>query len=87
MNQTINISLPKSLADLSRQQVKNGYYSSFSEVVRDALRKLLSTTPKPIKLSTKTDKRYNKMIHDLKSGKVKGFTTNNVDELMKYLGS
>ena len=39
MNQTINISLPRGLNELAQAQVKAGYYSSVSEVIRDALRK------------------------------------------------
>ncbi len=38
MNQTINISLPKKLAQLAQKQVEAGYYTSVSEVIRDALR-------------------------------------------------
>ena len=56
MNQTINISLPKSLNTLARQQVQTGYYSSVSEVVRDALRKLFLTSSIPtIKMSKKAE--------------------------------
>lgn len=40
MNQTINVSLPKGLNDLAKAQVKAGLYSSVSEVIRDALRRL-----------------------------------------------
>jgi Arc/MetJ-type ribon-helix-helix transcriptional regulator len=38
MNQTINISLPIDLVKLAKDQIKLGYYTSISEVVRDALR-------------------------------------------------
>ena len=38
MNYTTNISLPKPLADLAKQKVKEGYYTSLSEVIRASLR-------------------------------------------------
>ena len=57
MNQTINISLPKGLSDLANQQVQAGYYSSVSEVIRDALRKLLLEPPIPtFKMSKRAEK-------------------------------
>ena len=84
MNQTINISLPKTLSNLAKQQVKKGYYSSFSEVVRDALRQFLAPQ-KPIILSGKAAKRYDKMIDDIELEKEKAFIANNVDELMEHL--
>lgn len=83
MNQTINISLPKSLTDLTRDQVENGYYSSISEVVRDALRRLLS--PQPTQLSKRAANLYDKMSKDLDSGKNIGTTANSVNELIGKL--
>ncbi len=47
MNKTINVSLPKKLADLAQQQVDDGYFASVSEVIRDALRKSLTTSTIP----------------------------------------
>jgi putative addiction module CopG family antidote len=48
MNQAINVSLPKSLTELAREQVKAGYYSSVSEVIRSALRQLLLKPQLPV---------------------------------------
>lgn len=56
MNQTINISLPKTLADLAKKQVKAGYYSSLSEVIRESLRNhLTSPTIPTYKMSKKAE--------------------------------
>lgn len=57
MNKTINVSIPKTLTDLAEEQVKAGYYSSISEVVRDALRRFLILTNVPVfPLSEKAEK-------------------------------
>ena len=39
---TINISLPKKLKSQADQLVEQGFYVSFSDLVRDSMRKLLS---------------------------------------------
>jgi len=38
---TINISLPKMLKTLAEEEIKKGYYASFSDLVRSSLRKTL----------------------------------------------
>lgn len=38
---TINISLPKSLLEEAKKTIKQKHYASISELMRDALRKLL----------------------------------------------
>ena len=44
MTQTINISLPKTLSDQIREQVKSGRYVSISEYIRDAVRNFLGSS-------------------------------------------
>lgn len=44
MINTINISLPSQLKNASEKLVKDGYYASFSDLVRTALRKLVTET-------------------------------------------
>jgi putative addiction module CopG family antidote len=85
MNQTINISLPKSLNTLARQQVQTGYYSSVSEVVRDALRKLFLTSSIPtIKMSKKAEKTFLQARKDHAEGKTTLLKNiNDLDDLMK----
>jgi len=70
MNYTINISLPKNLADLAKKEVKKGYYSSLSELVRTALRKALMESKVPtFKMSKKAEKIALQALRDYKAGK------------------
>lgn len=70
INYTINISLPKALADKAKEQVKTGYYSSVSEVVREALRCLFIKEKVPVfKMSPKAEKRALQALKDYKEGK------------------
>jgi len=39
---TINISLPEKLKNQTQALVKQGYYASFSDAVRDSLRRLIT---------------------------------------------
>lgn len=84
MNQTINISLPKNLTDLARSQVKNGYYSSVSEVMRDALRRFLFTPSVP---THKMSKKAEKILDQARKDHQKGRTTllKNIDDLDKLI--
>jgi hypothetical protein len=67
MNQTINISLPKGLNDLAQAQVKAGYFTSVSEVIRHALRTTFMEpsiptyimSPKAEEISIKARKEHN----------------------------
>ena len=45
MKNTYNVTLPAHLNDVARLQIDRGLYSSFNELVRDALRRLLSVQP------------------------------------------
>jgi putative addiction module CopG family antidote len=70
MNQTINVSLPKSLRILAQEQVKAGYYSSVSEVIRSALRQLLLKPPIPTyPLSERAEKLALDALHEHKEGR------------------
>jgi putative addiction module CopG family antidote len=72
MNNTINISLPKGLSELANQQVKAGYYSSISEVIRDALRKMLMEPAVPtFKMSEKAEKIAAQAEKEYREGKTK----------------
>jgi len=72
MNNTINISLPKALSDLANQQVQAGYYSSISEVIRDALRKMLMEPAVPtFKKSAKAEKVAAQAEKEYREGKTK----------------
>lgn len=79
MSYTINISLPKQLAELAGKQVKNGYYSSVSEVVRDALRKLFEPEVPAFPMSKKAENKAMKAWSEYKAGKTKEL--NSLEEL------
>jgi len=90
-NTILQIPISKSLRDEAQAQVIANGFSSLQEYIRVHLTQLknsvmnFSLEPKPIKLSSKNAKRYDKMTDDLLSGKVKLRTANSVDELMKQL--
>ena len=70
MNYTVNISLPKNLADLAKREVKKGYYASLSELVRTALRKSLMKPEVPtFKMSKKAERIALQALKDYKEGK------------------
>lgn len=48
MTRTVNISLPKSMYEAARRVVTQRHYSSISELVRDALRKVIDEDPNEI---------------------------------------
>lgn len=83
MNQTINVSIPKALTDLAKQQVKAGYYASVSEVVRTALRNLFTESPSipTIKLSKRAEAKFKQAEKDYREGKTISFTS--FEELLK----
>jgi putative addiction module CopG family antidote len=84
MNQTINVSLPKGLTDLARAQVKAGYYSSISEVIRDALRKYFMEPHIPtIQLSQKAEKQFEQALEAYQAGKTEPLK--NIDDLDNLL--
>ena len=58
---TINISLPDKLKIEAESLVKKGFYASFSDVVRDSLRKLMA--------ANKYDRWLAEAKEDLKSGR------------------
>lgn len=71
MNYTLNVSIPKPLVDRAKEQVKKGYYTSFSEVVRAALRDLLLTDIPEYKMSKRMEKLVDKAIAEYNEGKIK----------------
>ena len=83
MNQTMNVSVPKNLARLAKEQVKAGYYSSVSEVIRTALRQLLLSSGNipTFPMSLGGERRALDAIKDYKKGKATEITS------FKELGS
>jgi len=58
---TVNISLPEKLRDQADKLVEQGHYVSFSDLVRDSLRQVIS--------KNKYDIWADEAIHDIKSDK------------------
>ena len=60
---TVNISLPEKLKEQAETLVRSGFYASFSDLVRDSLRRLVS--------QSKYDLWVEEANEDLKIGKAK----------------
>ena len=60
---TINISIPDKLKEQAETLVKSGFYASFSDLVRDSLRKIVS--------QNKYDLWAEEAKEDLKKGRAK----------------
>lgn len=93
MNKTIlQVPISTTLRKYAEKQALEQSFSSLQEAVRVFLRKLaqgvLGITferEEAIQLSAKNARRYDKMIEDVKSGRVKTRTFSDVSSLMKDL--
>jgi len=74
MRQIINISLPKSMADTLKQEVKEGGFASVSEFIRHVIR-LYNTE--------KLAKELNRETELIKQGKIKLYELKSLDQLKK----
>ena len=72
---TINVSLPAKLKIQADNLVKSGYYASFSDLVRDSLRRLIE--------KSKYDLSMDETKEDLKTGQ--GIVLNSKKEVDSYL--
>lgn len=92
-NKTIlQVPLDISLRDQALQTAENLGFSSLQEAIRVFLKKLASKSitvsfEEIETLSPTAEKRYAKMIEEVRSGKEKTMSFDNVDDLMKYLNS
>lgn len=90
MNTILQVPINKNLRDQAVSQAQKMGFSSLQEVVRLFLNKIAAgqvnvTFEETVQLSSKAVKRYNKMIDEIESGKVKTKTFTDVSSLMKYL--
>ena len=91
MNSTIlQIIIDKNIKNQAASKAELMGFSSLQEVVRLFLNKIALgeidvTFEQTVQLSPKAIKRYNKMIDEVESGKVKTKSFTNTDSLMKYL--
>lgn len=92
MDSTIlQIPIAKSFRDQVSDVVIEMGFSSLQDYLRLIMKKTLTKEidvtvgPKPIMLSAKNAKRYEKIVDDYLSGKTKAKSFDNVDEMMDYL--
>lgn len=97
---TLQVPISKDLKANATEVAKEHGFSSLQEIVRVLLTKFAKrelainvsdtvfVTEEPaVRLSAKNEKRYTKMLEEIKSGKVKTKTFTDVDSLMKDLMS
>lgn len=90
MNTILQIPMSKELRDQAASSAQKMGFSSLQETVRVFLRKLAEEEIKiqfeeTIKLSPKAVRRYNKMINEIETGKVKTKSFTDTESLIKYL--
>jgi len=70
MSYTINVSLPATLAKKAKEKVDEGYYSSFSELVRAGIRALIKKEEVPtFVMSKKAEEKALRALKDYEEGK------------------
>lgn len=90
---TLQIPIDKSVRDNASKVAKQRGFSSLQEVVRVFLNQFadrcidVSFTPPVVRLSDKNAKRYDRMVEEVLTGKVKTRSFTNVDDLMVELNS
>jgi len=87
---TINISVTEEQRNFVDQMVDKLGFANRSELFRTVIRIVKANPkvieePKVVQLSPKAIKRYNKIIDDIESGKVKTYKAKNVKDLMSHL--
>lgn len=90
MNTILQVPMSKELRDQASSKARNMGFSSLQETVRVFLGKLAQGEvnikfEEAVQLSPKAIKRYNKIIDEIESGKVKLKSYSNVDDMMKDL--
>lgn len=90
MNTILQVPINKNLRDQAASKAEEMGFSSLQEVIRLFLNKIaageIDVKIEPtVQLSPKAIKRYNKMINELESGKVKPKSFTDVDSMMEYL--
>ncbi len=90
MNTILQVPINKNLRDQAVSKAQKMGFSSLQEAVRVFLSKLATgdiniTFEETVQLSPKAIKRYNKMIDEIESGKVKSKTFTDVDSLTAHL--
>ncbi len=90
MNTILQIPINKNIRNQAASKAEKMGFSSLQEAVRIFLNKMAAgevnvRLEESVQLSPKAIKRYNKMIDEVESGKVKPKSFTDVASLMKYL--
>lgn len=90
MNTILQVPIDKNLRDQATSKAAKMGFSSLQEIVRLFVNKIAAGEidvkfEKTIQLSPTAIKRYNKMIDEIESGKVKPNSFSDVASMMKYL--
>lgn len=90
MSTILQVPIDKNLRDKATSKAQKMGFSSLQEAVRVFLNKVAAEEinirfEEVVQLSPKAIKRYNKMIDEVESGKVKTESFTDVDSLMKHL--
>lgn len=90
MSTILQVPVDKSLRDRAASKAQKMGFSSLQEAVRVFLNKIAAGEvnvkfEETVQLSPKAVKRYNKIIDEIESGKVKSKAFTDTDSLMKYL--
>lgn len=87
----LQVPVDKNLRERAASVARKMGFSSLQETVRVFLARLASGEinvkfePRASRLSPKNEKRYNQMIKDIESGRVKAQTFSSVDTLLDFL--
>lgn len=87
----LQIPITKSFRDKVSEVVVEMGFSSIQDYLRLIMKKTITKEidvtvgPRPVMLSKKNAKRYEKIVDDYLSGKSKAKSFDNVDEMMDYL--
>ena len=88
---TLQVPMDKKTRDAAASVASDYGFSSLQELTRVLLNKVakkhivVNVEDTAVQLSPKNALRYDKMVEEIESGKVKPFTANSVEELMKHL--
>ncbi|PIU73631.1 hypothetical protein COS78_01415 [Candidatus Shapirobacteria bacterium CG06_land_8_20_14_3_00_40_12] len=93
MNQIINLQIPieVNLRNQALTTAKSLGFSNLQDTIRLFINQLAKNTfdvsfqPKPVVLSERNDRRYTKIINDIKSGKEKTLKFKSTRDMFKYL--
>lgn len=93
MNTILQVPIDKDLRDIATVTAQKIGFSSLQEMVRLFIKQIADRKidfkfeTNTVLLSKKNDKRYAKMLEDIKSGKSKTKSFTDIDKMMAYLNS